>query len=212
MISTLFCSRHARVPPNPIKFLSKFMPLHTCSFCLDGLSSIPDHPLISKDATQMFSLLQRCPWLHLKGKIDFFLSIWVVPEIGKKLWKPRSYSFEIYITFTGEISICKAISLSLPRRGLSNLLKCLSMGKVRTSICMLYIVCCQMTSHNWFPPTSIFLGWRWYLRWWVGLSQELLSFLDHPPVYTEGIHTIKLLFAFPLFICLLLEEGSQPRT
>ena len=46
----------------------------------------------------------------------------------------------------------------------------------------------------------------------VTKSRKWLNDWTTTPTYTGGIHVIKLLFAFLLLICFLLQEVSQPRT
>lgn len=46
-------------------------------------------------------------------------------------------------------------------------------------------------------PTTSFLVfcWRCYLRWWLGLFQGVTLFSWVSPMYTKGIHVIKLCFS-----------------
>ena len=53
-----------------------------------------------------------------------------------------------------------------------------------------------MASPNWSstPASPFVFSWRWYLRWWLGPFQRVISFSWISPIYTRGMHVIKLLF------------------
>ena len=78
-----------------------------------------------------------------------------------------------------------------------------------------------MLCFSWHPPitgsllptfTFIF-SWSLHWRWWLGPFQGVTQFPWVSPIYTAGVHVIKLLFAFPPLICLLLKRSlsQEPR-
>ena len=69
-----------------------------------------------------------------------------------------------------------------------------------------------MASPNWSstPASPFVFSWRWYLRWWLGPFQRVISFFWISPIYTRGMHVIKLLFV--CYYSVFYSKGSQPRT
>ena len=119
------------------------------------------------------------------------------------------------------------------RRITLNLWKLLLMEKARTWICIttlafftvLFLVSLKTGSPFPLPPpppprtqstpqtSSSVFSWKWYLKWWFGPIWGVTQFSSVSPMYTRGLHVIKLLFVFPLLVCLLLQGGlsQEPR-
>ena len=64
----------------------------------------------------------------------------------------------------------------------------------------------SMGSHRVRHDRSDLAAAQQYLRWWLGPFQRVIQFSWVSPMYTGGIHVIKLLFVF-LLTCLLLLKG-----
>ena len=62
----------------------------------------------------------------------------------------------------------------------------------------LILVTCALPENLVLPHQtfSFFIGWKWYLRWYLGPFQGVTQFSWVSPMYTGGIHVIKLLFFF----------------
>lgn len=67
--------------------------------------------------------------------------------------------------------------------------------------------------HPLSPPAFFIFSWRRYLRWYLELLGGVTQFPSVSLMYTGGIYVIKLLFLFPLLICLLLPGclSQEPR-